>query len=309
MAQTCIYLQLGKEGDKFLIYIQLTKDVLMTIQELILYGIKQLPHATTPRLDVEMLLVHILHCSQAILRSHPEREIPNSIFVEFKNLLIRRSTGEPVAYIVGEKHFWNFSVEVSKHVLVPRPDTEVLVEQALAKIKQNNNSEIQILDLGTGSGIVAIALALEIPNACIHAVDCSLVALNVAKVNATKNSVSNIFFYHGNWFDPLTQKQKQFHLIVSNPPYIAKDDPYLLGNELGFEPEEALVSGPLGLDALTTIVSHGYSFLMHGGWLLVEHGYNQVTQVTELFRNYNYSSISSHKDLQGHFRVTCGCKL
>lgn len=284
----------------------------MTIQELISYGIKQLANSATPRLDVEMLLMFVLRCSRVILCSHPEREISNDLVEEIKTLLAKRAIGEPIAYIVGEKHFWTFSVEVSKNVLVPRPDTEVLVEQALIKIKQhngNNDEPIQILDLGTGSGIVAIALALEIPNASIYAVDCSLAALKVAKNNSTKNNTDNITFYHGNWFEPLQHMQKQFYCIVSNPPYIAKDDPHLLEEDLSFEPHEALVSGDNGLDALTTIISQGTNFLTKGGWLLVEHGYNQRSRVTELFRNYNYSNISSFKDLSGHDRVTCGCKL
>lgn len=280
----------------------------MIIQELITYGIQQLPNVTTARLDIEILLAHVLQCSNILLYSHPERVISKDLVEKFKELLTRRKNGEPIAYIIEEKQFWTFSVTVTKDVLIPRPDTETLVEQALIKIKQHTNgNNIQILDLGTGSGIIAIALALEMPNANIYAGDNSLAALTVAKANAVKNKINNILFYHGHWFEPLQHMRKQFHYIISNPPYIAIYDPCLANRELRFEPQEALVSGQSGLDAITIIISQGINFLVNGGWLFIEHGCEQQAAIQELFKKYNYCNICSYKDLSGHDRVTCGC--
>ena len=180
----------------------------MIIKDLISHGIQQLANSDTPRVDAELLLLHVLKCSPVFLKAYPEKEISDAESREFESLLIRRVTGEPIAYILGEKDFWTFSVMVSKDVLVPRPETELLVEKALEKIKQHDQQKLlNILDLGTGSGAIAIALALELPVAQVFAVDLSIAALNIAKANAQKNKALNISFYHGDLFAPLATMQ------------------------------------------------------------------------------------------------------
>lgn len=282
----------------------------MTIQELLDYGVEQLAQCSTAKLEVEILLMQILSCKQTTLRAYPELVVSNQLCQQFNKWLKRRAQGEPIAYIIGQQQFWNFTVMVTKDVLVPRADTEVLIEQALNNIKLNNqdNRQINILDLGTGSGIIAIALALELPKALIYAIDSSLPALTLAKQNAINNNANNIKFVHGNWFAPVVNMQEQFYCIVSNPPYIAEHDPHLQAKELKFEPQSALVSGVDGMEALRLIIQQSYQYLQPGGWLLVEHGYNQAELVAELFLINNYKNIKSSKDLAGHIRVSAGCK-
>lgn len=284
----------------------------MIIKDLILYGRQLLANSDTPMVDAELLLLHVLKCKPVFLKAYPKNEISDAESREFESLLIRRAAGEPIAYILGAKDFWTFSLMVSKDVLVPRPETELLVEQALEKIKQqqdNQDIELNVLDLGTGSGAIAIALALELPFAQIFAVDLSMAALNMAQANAEKNQALNISFYHGDLFAPLAIRQEKFACIVSNPPYIAQNDPHLHQLDLQFEPKEALVAGIDGLDILRTIIADGRNFLVPNGWLLVEHGYDQASRVQALFAENNYGSIVSYLDLANHFRVTAGCKL
>lgn len=289
----------------------------MTIKELILYGRKKLTNSATPEVDAELLLLRVLKCTRVFLKTYPEREISREEITEFEEMLTRRVAGEPVAYIVGERDFWTFSVMVSKDVLIPRPETELLVEKVLEKIHQDSKNcndkfkqnKLNILDLGTGSGVIAIALALELPEAQVFAVDLSLRALEIASTNAKRNKVKNISFYHGDLFSSLPDMREKFAYIISNPPYIAQNDPHLDNKELRFEPKEALIAGVDGLDVLKVIIEEGQNFLMPQGWLLVEHGYDQAYKVQELFINNNYGNISSYMDLSGHLRVTSGCNI
>jgi release factor glutamine methyltransferase len=282
----------------------------ITIKELTISGLKDLADFSTPLVDVEILLAHVLDCSQVFLKTYPEKEVPQAKVEAFTTAINRRVQGEPIAYIIGIKNFWTFTVTVSPDVLIPRPETEILVEKTLEKIAQDNHKNaINILDLGTGSGVIAIALALEVPIAQIFAIDAAAAAITLAKLNTKNNGINNISFYQGDWFSPVVHMREKFAYIVSNPPYISSKDPHLNNKELTFEPQQALIAGDDGLRDLAVIIAQGWNFLTQGGWLMVEHGYDQVTKVKDLFVNNNYSDIASYKDLAGHFRVTCGCKL
>ncbi|MFK7734233.1 MAG: peptide chain release factor N(5)-glutamine methyltransferase, partial [Pseudomonadales bacterium] len=217
----------------------------------------------------------------------------------FEQLLSRRVNGEPIAYIRGWQEFWSLRFEVGPGVLIPRPETELLVEQALGL---ELGDCATVLDLGTGSGCIALSLAAERTGWRITAVDQSLDALAYTKRNAAQLAKGNVELLQSNWFDQLGHRQ--FDLIVSNPPYIAAGDPHLYEGDVQSEPDAALASGPLGLDDIGYIVEHAKHFLISGGTLMIEHGFDQAESVAELLRDSEYNRIQHFKDLQGHIRVT-----
>ena len=267
-------------------------------------NIKQICCLLSPRFEAEILLSHVLNCSIVDLKTWPEKEISEENVKEFESLATRRKNGEPIAYITGHKDFWDFTVKVTQDVMIPRPETEILVEKALEKIPKDQ--AVNILDLGTGSGVIAIAIARERPKARVFAVDCFSQALELAKYNAKQYKVDNVVFYYDNWFEPLKAEKNDFFCIISNPPYIAEDDPYLAEEVIKFEPKSALIADDNGLQDLKLIISSAKSFLAANGCLLVEHGFMQAYSVVKLFVDNGYGSICSYSDLSGNKRVVCG---
>jgi release factor glutamine methyltransferase len=245
--------------------------------------------------EARILLAEATGFSQAALLGFPEKEIPKEAEGRFREFFERRQRGEPVAYIVGHKEFYGLELAVNPAVLIPRPETELLVELALER------SFASALDLGTGSGALALALKKNRPASRVVAVEASAAALAVAQRNAVKHGL-DIDFRHGQWLAPVTGEQ--FDLIVANPPYVAEGDPHLAA--LAFEPESALVSGPEGLDDLAAIAAAAPGRLEAGGWLLVEHGLGQEEAVRGLLAAAGLEEIRTWPDLSGIPRVTGG---
>lgn len=251
--------------------------------------------------DARILLRHVLQCRASRLVAFPEARLEQAQWSEFNALVERRAAGEPVAYLVGGRAFYGYDLVVTPAVLIPRPDTELLVELALAHFGDKPGA--RVLDLGTGSGALAVALALELPDAEVTAVDRSREALLVAMANAARLGAS-VSFVLSDWFSAL--RGDRFHLIVANPPYIAAGDPHLEQGDLRFEPQTALASGPEGLDDLAQIAAEAPHHLEPGGWLFMEHGYDQASRVRSLLTDAGFASIASHRDLAGIERVTGG---
>lgn len=256
----------------------------------------------TPRLDAELLLCHILSVTRTYLFTWPERELVPEQVSRFAVLLARREAGEPVAHILGEREFWSLSLKVNASTLIPRPETELLVEAALARVPADATWEIA--DLGTGSGAIALAVASERPGCRITAVERSEAALVVARENAARHGLSNVEFLQGSWYEPL--HGRRFHLILSNPPYIRADDPHLGQGDVRFEPVTALASGANGLDDIRHLIAGAADHLEPGGWLLLEHGYDQGEAVCGLLCAAGFSAVMDLADLQGHGRVALG---
>jgi release factor glutamine methyltransferase len=254
------------------------------------------------RLDTEILLCSVLKCERTHLYSYPEQILSNDESESFIALVDKRSQGHPIAHLTKQKEFWSLSFHVTDDTLIPRPETELLVETALERIPIDSTK--YILDLGTGSGAIAIAIASERPLAMITATDASDKALNIAKHNADLNSIDNINFIEANWFDRLNSNA--YDLIISNPPYINNDDPHLKQGDVRFEPLSALTSGKDGLDDLRTIIHESTNHLKKQAWLLVEHGYNQGAQVRQLFTENNFTSVTTIKDYSDNDRVSIG---
>lgn len=274
-----------------------------TIKSALLEAAGLLQHSTdSALLDAEVLLSETLDKNRAYLRTWPERELTAAQFEVFKHLISQRQQGHPIAYLIGNREFWSRSFLVTPDVLIPRPETELLIELSLKLIP--NNPAFKILDLGTGSGIIAITLAAECPNAAITACDISPAALAVAQTNAKAQQLTNLQFIESNWFSHITDTS--YDLIVCNPPYLAKNDPHLQEGDLRFEPVNALVAAEDGLADIITIVKTANNHLRTGGYLLVEHGYNQANQVQDIFATYNYQQVKTHYDLAGQARVTIG---
>ncbi|MDX9701202.1 MAG: peptide chain release factor N(5)-glutamine methyltransferase [Rhodocyclaceae bacterium] len=264
-------------------------------------GALQWARAHIDMVDARVLLRHVLQCPAARLVSHPEQTLDSEDWGAFRQLVERRAAGEPVAYLVGSREFYGYSLMVTPAVLIPRPETELLVELALAYF--SDKSAARVLDLGTGSGALAIALACELPAADVTAVDRSRDALLVAMANAARIGAS-VSFVVSDWFSAL--QGDRFNLIVANPPYVASSDPHLEEGDVRFEPHTALASGPQGLDDLQVIVAQAPQHLEPGGWLFVEHGYDQASQVRGLLTDAGFSAIASWRDLAGIERVSGG---
>lgn len=250
--------------------------------------------------DARALLAHALECPPVRLFAHGDDPIDPHALLRFEALLQRRMQGEPVAYLVGHRGFWTFDLKVSPQTLIPRPETELLVELALARAPADQ--ALRMADLGTGSGAIALALAHERPQAQVIAMDVSEGALDVARVNAAALGLGNVEFRQGDWLQPLAGER--FDLIASNPPYIAEGDPHL--EALRYEPEPALSSGRDGLDAIRIIAAAAPVHLRPGGWLLLEHGLDQGESVRGLLRAAGFDSVLTHRDLEDRDRVTSG---
>ena len=251
------------------------------------------------RRDAEVLLGHVLERPRSYLFAWPERALPEEQALSFAGLWQRRTAGEPVAYLTGEREFWSLPLRVSRDTLIPRPETELLVEQALALSLPGS---ARVVDLGTGSGAIAIALASERPTWEIDAVEASAAALAVARANGARHKVA-VRFSQGSWFEPL---QGQYDLLVSNPPYLAADDPHLGEGDLRFEPQAALVAEGGALCAIDAILAQAPAYLAVGGWLLLEHGCEQGAAVRERLRRAGLGEVVTWRDAAGLERVSGG---
>jgi release factor glutamine methyltransferase len=253
-------------------------------------------------LDAEILLCQVLNQPRSHLRAWPDKPLQPEQLAAFLALIEQRQQGTPIAYITGHREFWSRDFQATPDVLIPRPDTELLIELSLDLIPANE--PVKIIDLGTGSGIIAITLAAERPLARLTATDFSAAALRIARLNADKHQTSNIEFIQSDWFADVPATQ--FKLIVSNPPYIAEDDPHLQQGDVRFEPQTALSAPEQGLADIRIIAEAARNYLEPGGHLLIEHGYNQQQQVQTLFKDLHYDKVQTYKDLSGQPRATYG---
>jgi release factor glutamine methyltransferase len=279
-----------------------------TVDQLLREGARRLGGlGGSPRLDAELLLGHALGQRREELYRSLFSSVPTEAEERYAALLAERETRRPVAQLVGQRDFWSFTLAVTGATLVPRPETELLVERALARIPAE--AAWTIADLGTGTGAVALAIARERPACKVLATDLSKPALAVARRNAKALSLRNVSCRQGDWFDPLPQPDSarwRFHMIVSNPPYIAADEWSLTDPELGFEPRVALDGGRDGLSAYRVITEGAPRYLRPGGWLLLEHGFRQGEAVRGLLKEANFSNVATIPDLAGRPRVSEG---
>jgi release factor glutamine methyltransferase len=253
-------------------------------------------------LDADLLLCHVLKKQRAHLRAWPEKLLNLEQIEHYQELLEQRRSGQPIAYLTGSREFWSRDFFITPDVLIPRPETELLIELILAMLSDNQQNNI--LDLGTGSGAIAVTLAAERPHASVIATDICSQALKIARKNARYHQLNNIRFYLSNWFEKLPSTT--FAFIVSNPPYIESTDAHLQQGDLRFEPEKALISAQQGLQDISVIINNARPRLESGGFLFLEHGYNQQQQVQEIFNRFKYTNIRTYHDLAGHPRVTSG---
>jgi release factor glutamine methyltransferase len=256
---------------------------------------------SAPR-DAEILLGHCLGKTRSWLYTWPEAEVPPEREDHFQTLISQRRQGVPVAYLTGEREFWSLRLLVNEHTLIPRPETETLVEWALQLSLPNDAA---VLDLGTGSGAIALALAGERPDWRVWAVDASEQALEIARRNAAGTGLERVHICRSDWFGAVADRQ--FHLVVSNPPYVDGDDPHLRQGDVRFEPRAALVAAQGGLADICRLVNDAPARLDRGGWLLLEHGFEQGAQVRELLLEAGFSAVTTRCDLAGLERVTGGC--
>ncbi len=254
----------------------------------------------SPTLDADVLLCSILKKERSYLRTWSEKNLTPAQQAAFEDLVAQRVQGIPIAYLIGKREFWSREFKVNHDVLIPRADTELLVELSLDIIPKNK--PYRIIDLGTGSGIIAITLAAECANAQVTAVDVSQNALQIAQENAVTYGLKNIFFQQSQWFNEI--EKIPFDLIVSNPPYIAKNDQHLQQGDLRFEPQQALVAANHGLSDIEIIAKTALDYLKSDGHLLIEHGCQQQETVQAVFRQLGYHSIQTHRDLANLPRVT-----
>lgn len=261
----------------------------------------ELSESESPKRDAEILLEHVTGKARTYLLAFGETELPAEQEAQLAALLARRKTGEPVAHLVGEREFWSLPLYVSAATLIPRPDTECLVEQALARLPA---AACSILDLGTGTGAIALALATERPDCTVTAVDVMPDAVALAQRNVERLGLSNVTVLHSSWFAAL--ENRSFAMVVSNPPYIDEHDPHLAQGDVRFEPLTALVAANAGLADLDHIVTTSRKHLLSGGWLLVEHGWTQGEAVRALFTQVGYAAVETCRDYGGNERLTLG---
>ncbi len=281
---------------------QISTIIQQSCNDLVVAGITD-----SPKLDVELLLAHAINKTRTYLFTWPEKTISSDEFKKFQILFSQRLVGKPIAYILASKEFWGLNFNVNQHTLIPRPDTEILVEETLQKAKNRQGwpPHIEILDLGTGSGAIICALKHELPQANATAVDFQAEALAIAKQNAL-NLQLNIQFKQSDWLSVFNTEK--FHIIVSNPPYIEETDPHLQQGDVRFEPLSALSAKQNGLADIINIVKQAKNFLHPTGWLLIEHGYNQAEQVQTIFQQAGYNEIETKKDYSNQPRITFGKK-
>jgi release factor glutamine methyltransferase len=271
------------------------------VHEALAHAARLFTASDSARLDAELLLAHVLGKSRSWLLAWPEQELASKHSKTFDALCVRRAQGEPVAYLLGKRAFWTFQVDVNADVLIPRPESELLVEQALQLGEELSG---KVADLGTGSGAIAWALASERPDWEVYATELSPGAQVVAAANFRKSNLSNVHLLSGSWCRPLPGRD--YALLVSNPPYIDAADPHLGEGDLRFEPRSALVAGEAGLADLRAIAHQAREYLVTGGWLLLEHGWEQGAAVRGLLAGLGYTGIATHHDHGNRERVTVG---
>jgi len=272
-----------------------------TVGELLAAATRQLP-GDEARVEAERLLAHALGVGSTWLYTHRD-DVPAAVeTADFERLLERRQAGEPVAYLLGRRGFWRFDLQVTPATLIPRPETERLVELALERLPADR--PLHVADLGTGTGAIALAIALERPLAKVIATDASPDALAVARANAQALGLAQVEFRAGDWLLPLAGEH--FDLIASNPPYIAEEDAHLDQGDLRFEPRSSLASGADGLDDIRRIATGAPDHLHAGGWLLVEHGWDQGQAVREIFESAGFEAVETLQDWEQRDRVTLG---
>ena len=272
---------------------------MVTVQELLRSG-SDLP-TDSARRDTEILLCHCLGKPRAWLYTWPEKEVARDCARDFEKLLAQRREGVPVAYLTGEREFWSLQLAVSDATLIPRPETETLVSWALELALPNAAS---VLDLGTGSGAIALALASERPHWHVTALDVSEEALQVARGNAVRTRLTSVHFVQSDWYQAVIGQR--FNALLANPPYIDGDDPHLALGDVRFEPRSALVSSDSGLEDLGRLVTGASDHLLDGGWLLLEHGFEQANAVCAMLHDAGFSQVSTRRDMSGQQRITGG---
>jgi len=265
----------------------------MTVREL-------LQRSSIARGETEILLTHVLDVERAWLFAHGDEHLDDAVLNAFRQLVKARRSGEPLAYLIGYRDFWTLRLKVSRHVLIPRRETEHLVEWAIERIDAGAH---RVLDLGTGSGAVALACKSERPAAELTAVDCSVDALECANANAQSLGLQ-VEWFHSDWFSQLPEAF--WDLVVANPPYIAATDAHLQQGDLPAEPKSALIGGKTGLESIQQIVQHTPKRLERGGWLLLEHGFDQADAVAQCLRDRGFKNIETRTDWSGQARITGG---
>lgn len=273
----------------------------VSIRHAVNQAVQALSSSPTARLDAEVLLVHLLGKNRTYLRAWPDAALSTEVRQAYAALISSRRQGVPVAYLTGRKEFWSREFIVSPDVLIPRPETELLIEWALQRTAGLKRP--QLLDLATGSGIIAVTLAAEIRDAVVYGSDLSEAALAIARRNAELHAAGRIRFLHSAWFDRFPP-HLHFDLIVSNPPYVAETDPHLGEGDVRYEPALALRAGPDGFDAYRLIAERARDRLVPGGWLLLEHGCEQAAELRTLLEDCGYRGVTHREDLQGHPRAT-----
>jgi len=271
-----------------------------SIYALLQAATQSLSQSPTPRLDAQVLLCHAIAQPKTYLITHPEAELSQEQRKTFETLIKYRQQGEPIAYILGHKEFWSLDFAVNPDVLIPRPETELLVELALERLPEKSAT---VADLGTGSGCIAISLAIERPNWQLHATDQSAAALKIAQHNIAQHGIKNIRLHQGEWCQALPAGIK-FDAIISNPPYIDASEPELQEGDVRFEPQSALVSHNQGIADIEAIIKTAKAHLKPQGLLMIEHGYQQGPAAKLLFDYYGYHALEQHRDLAGNMRVS-----
>lgn len=272
-----------------------------TIQGLLDWSIKQLSGSESPSLDSRILLAHCLDCTHTYLMTWPEKEVTPQGISTFKSLVAQRKVGHPIAHLTGKRAFWTLDLAVNASTLIPRPETELLVETALSLPLPTHP---KVLDLGTGTGAIALALASENPNWQVIGVDKQIDAVQLAIQNGEQANISNASFKQSDWFSAVNAEK--FDVIVSNPPYVETSSPYLTCGDVRFEPASALTSGDDGLDDIRLIISKAKHFLEVNGWILLEHGFEQGADVRKLLESHQFFEVTTLHDLNGQPRVTMG---
>ncbi len=273
----------------------------LKVAELLREAAARLP-GDDARHEAEQLLIHVLGVERAWLFAHATDTVDEDSRQRFELLLTRRAEGHPLAYLLGRRGFWTLDLQVNTATLIPRPETELLVEQALARLPSDDM--VRVADMGTGSGAIALSIASERPLATVMATDLLGPALAVAVKNAQAHGLDNVWFRRGHWYAALGADR--FDMIVSNPPYIAAGDPHLAQGDLRFEPPPALASGTDGLDAIREIIAGAHEHLVAGGWLLLEHGWDQGEAIRALLVQAGFDDAQTVQDMEQRDRVTLG---
>jgi len=273
----------------------------MDFQTWLIHAVTQLENSDSPKRDAQILLGFVTGKSRTFILAFAETTLTDAQYGQLEVLLARRVKGEPVAYLVGEREFWSLPLRVSPATLIPRPDTECLIEHALTCLPSHS---CHILDLGTGTGAIALALASERPDCQVTALDVVPEAVDLARSNAEHLGITNIKVLHSHWFNALDAQR--FALIVSNPPYIDGDDPHLSLGDVRFEPKTALVADNHGLADIEILIAQARDFLEPNGWLILEHGWQQGAEVRQLFLNAGFRDVNTGKDYGDNERLTSG---